>query len=480
MKPLMPAMTLALLVGAGGVFAAEPTRIPIVHSTDLFHPHGDPDDHFDLACLFALKEFDIKGIVLDNHRSGKNQTTHSGHPAVEQMIHITGRKAPYAVGLISTLRDREDKALEEPEPLQAGVELLLSSLRESKEPVILNLVGGMTDTAVAFNREPELFRKKVRAVYIHAGNGPRGRQDEYNVKLDPVAYERVFELGVPVYWCPCYGEDGYATYFKLVDQSVAISACAPRVQNYFVYCFARSKDDPIAFLTSGPPSLPKGGRGMWCTGPMFDAAGRKIYQRGSDDFVALSPADAEKAGISDKEVHAFEFVPMRVRFAATGAPSVGEPTQTLSGQLRAIWAGRAADRVGTASLDPDGRADCCVRIAGARSDKPIKNIIVTGPKQGHWEHADAGRWWRVAFERQGPQIECFFSFYASGEHRVEIVYDNGDTQTASFAVPSLASRDLLVELRPAEPNGFVFHVTDPRYEKILASCLKNLLAELDR
>jgi hypothetical protein len=114
------------------------------------------------------------------------------------------------------------------------------------------------------------------------------------------------------------------------------------------------------------------------------------------------------------------------------------------------------------------------------SDKSIKNIIVTGPNQGHWEHVETGRWWRVAFERQGPQIDCFFSFYAPGEHRVEIVYDNGDTQTASFVVPDLASAELLVELHPAEPNGFVFHVTDPRYEKILASCLKNLLAELDR
>ena len=45
---------------------AEP-KIPIIHSTDLFHPHVDPDDHFDLAILFAIKEFDIKGIILDSH-----------------------------------------------------------------------------------------------------------------------------------------------------------------------------------------------------------------------------------------------------------------------------------------------------------------------------------------------------------------------------------------------------------------------------
>ena len=26
----------------------------LVHMTDIFHPHGDPDDHYDLALVFAL------------------------------------------------------------------------------------------------------------------------------------------------------------------------------------------------------------------------------------------------------------------------------------------------------------------------------------------------------------------------------------------------------------------------------------------
>jgi hypothetical protein len=39
---------------------------------------------------------------------------------------------------------------------------------------------------------------------------------------------------------------------------------------------------------------------------------------------------------------------------------------------------------------------------------------------------------------------------------------------------------LRVQLQPAQPNGFVFRATDPRYRRIMASCLKNLLAELGR
>ena len=40
-----------------GPLAAAP--IPVVYSTDLMHPHDDPDDHFDLACLYAMPEADV-------------------------------------------------------------------------------------------------------------------------------------------------------------------------------------------------------------------------------------------------------------------------------------------------------------------------------------------------------------------------------------------------------------------------------------
>ena len=48
-----------------GAAGAEPSRVPILYSTDLYHPHDDPDDHFDLLTLFAIPEFDIRGIVID-------------------------------------------------------------------------------------------------------------------------------------------------------------------------------------------------------------------------------------------------------------------------------------------------------------------------------------------------------------------------------------------------------------------------------
>jgi hypothetical protein len=348
-----------LLIIAALTVAGEPAevKIPILYSTDLFHPHGDPDDHYDLACLFALREFDIKGVILD---LGGTQAQRSGRPAVEQLMHITGRRVPYAIGLSERLRSRADKAMEEPERFQGGVNLILSVLRDSQEKVVIFTTGSCRDVAAAFNREPELLKRKVRAVYFNIGRGPNEAQEECNVGYDPLAYLRLFESGLPIYWCPCFGKEGYETLYT-VDQAAVVGVCTQPVRNYFVYCLSRSKADPIEFLKSGPHPVPTGARSMWCTAPMLHAAGRKIYQRGSDDVVALSASAAEKAGLAGNLVDAFHFVPMR------------------------------------ATID-DG---------------------VTPP-------------------------------------------------------------GLRVELNPAAPNGFVFRAPDKRYRQVLASSLKNLLAELGR
>jgi hypothetical protein len=136
--------------------------------------------------------------------------------------------------------------------------------------------------------------------------------------------------------------------------------------------------------------------------------------------------------------------------------------------------------VGTRSPKPDGRADCCVRVLGVPKGKPIRNIVLTGPRKARWEHVETGRWWRAAYERNGPRLDVYFQFWAAGEHRVQIVYADGASQSAAFDVAALGGPSLRVDLAPAQPNAFVFRATDKRYSQILASCLENLLAGLGR
>lgn len=445
---------------------AADAKVPVIHSTDLFHPHEDPDDHYDLACLFAIEEFDLKGIILD---LGGLQAQKPGRPAVEQMMAIAGRRCPVAVGLSRPLRSRDDAAREEPAEFQGAVDLIVKVLRESPEKVVLHTTGSCRDVAAAFNREPELLRQKVRAVYFNIGRGPNEPQEECNVGYDPAAYLRLFESGLPIYWCPCFGKDGYETLFS-ADQTAVVGACDRRVQNFFVYCLTHSQADPLAFLETGPHPLPTGPRAMWCTAPMLHAAGRKVFERAPGDFVALSPAAAATAGLAKKEVATFEFVPMR---AALAAPPKVDPSSS------AEWLGQTADRVGTAKPEPDGRPDCAVRVRGV-ANGPIKNLVLTGPNQGRWELVETGRWWRLAYQRDRDALTCYFQFYAAGEHRLEIVHTDGTTQIVKFVVPGGDNAILQVALRPDEPNGYVFHSIDPRYKAIMASCLKNLLAGLGR
>ena len=126
--------------------------------------------------------------------------------------------------------------------------------------------------AAAYNREPELLRDKVRAIYFNAGNGPGGPQNEWNVKLDPTAYQHVFESGLPLYWCPCFGKDGYQTYF-IADQT-AVVVCLPPVQNYFVYCLTKSQESRWPFCVRGA-SVAQGSAKHVVYRPLYHAAGRR-------------------------------------------------------------------------------------------------------------------------------------------------------------------------------------------------------------
>lgn len=99
--------------------ALAPAGVPVIYCTDLFHPHEDPDDHFDLATLFALPELEIKAILLDQ---GKRQSRHPGSIPIRQMRRLSGQEIPYAVGLGDKLTAPTDDGKSQPSEFQAGIE----------------------------------------------------------------------------------------------------------------------------------------------------------------------------------------------------------------------------------------------------------------------------------------------------------------------------------------------------------------------
>lgn len=60
-------------------------KVPVIHQTDCFHHHADPDDHWDLASQFALaytEDIDLKGILIDYPPTAN---TPGAHPVFDFM-----------------------------------------------------------------------------------------------------------------------------------------------------------------------------------------------------------------------------------------------------------------------------------------------------------------------------------------------------------------------------------------------------------
>ncbi len=327
----IPILSAFLCMGMLPIFtsvtnADEPKRIPVIYSTDLFQPPEDPDDHYDLAILSCLHELELKAVIFDmatSHRKPEER----GVSALDQMAKITGNSPPpWKLGLRNPLRSPDDKASDQPEEFQGGVELILATLGQSNEPVVMFLVGSCRDFVVAFNRNPGLLREKVKAVYVNAGNGPAGKQTEWNVALDPNAYIGLMSSGLPIFWCPCFTEvlklsspdevssgNAYGTFFIVPNQAKLLASTRPVVKNYFAYALGKLRDEPLAFLDQEPQDLPETPRNMWCTGPFLHAAGRKIHPTSNGQWITCSPNDAGVIGADHSPVEVFCFEPVRIQ-----------------------------------------------------------------------------------------------------------------------------------------------------------------------
>jgi len=286
----------------GGDPSGAKRNIPVVHVTDLFRPPNDPDDHWDLACVYALAyrgEMDLRGIVIDSPPARKhNRAWNPDVQAVAQMNHLTGLTVPVAVGGAEPMHSREDtKAKVNPRELN-GVRLIIQVLRESSEPVIINVTGHCRDVAIAGKRAPDLFAEKCAGVYLNAGTGSPNPELairlEYNVSLEPGAYAAIFDLPCPVYWMPCFEEvkpfseqcvREYGTFYRF-RQNEILPQLSERAQNYFGYMYARRNDSNWLRYLEGPKDevlLNQQGslfRNMWCTGGFLHVTGKTVTREG--------------------------------------------------------------------------------------------------------------------------------------------------------------------------------------------------------
>jgi len=221
------------------MFAHAPAPVPTLHQTDLFRPHADPDDHWDLACVYALAvegRLDLKGILIDYPPPALPESA-PDIEAVAQLSRLTGVVAPVAVGSSRPMRAAADRQDDAPASEQGGAAFVVRTLREATAPVVIHIVGSCRDIALAANREPALFRDKCAAIYLNAGTGwpdpDAVPEHEYNVQLNAAAYSAIFDVDCPIYWMPCFetviGERvvrEYATWYDFRQDEILSRAAA--------------------------------------------------------------------------------------------------------------------------------------------------------------------------------------------------------------------------------------------------------------
>jgi hypothetical protein len=96
MRRLLLLTVLASMIASLGLFGQSAKSVPVICSTDRFHPHDDPDDDFALAKMLSFPQFDIRAIVL---HLGHLQRKAPGDLPVKQLGHLTGRPALLLSGL---------------------------------------------------------------------------------------------------------------------------------------------------------------------------------------------------------------------------------------------------------------------------------------------------------------------------------------------------------------------------------------------
>lgn len=328
---------LLVAVGIAWVAAAQPAPVPLIHMTDLYHPHCDPDDHWDLATVYALaarQRVRLLGVVVDyplRRDQGGALPPEVGDPAIQaiaQMNHITSQAVPMVVGSSRNFSQvpGEDGPLAGAD--RAGVDFLLNTLRTSPEPVAISVVGSCRDIALAGREAPELFREKCRAIYLNAGTGTvdsaKGANKEWNVVLDPAAYAQVFAIPCPVYWLPCFEDMTWAgkgqpfvarhgSYWRF-KQGDVLPHLSREAQNFFLYPLSRGTNpkwmacldaevDAAALATHGGFD-----RNMWCTAGFLHLAGLTVKPSGEL---------AEAGAVAAEEV-AFRFQPVVLETSAEG------------------------------------------------------------------------------------------------------------------------------------------------------------------
>jgi hypothetical protein len=313
--PRRPILIVAALLLAGFLWAADKAiaangparRVPLIDCTDLYHPHQDPGDNLDLVAPYALPEIDLKAVILDVTQQYRTEggRRDAGFVPVLQLNSIFNRNVPCGVTPYAKMKSPDDPMLGAPRFQQSGVELLLKILREASEPVEIASFGSVRAIALAYNREPDLLKKRVKRIHVSAGASELGYL-EWNVVLDPQALVRLLRSDLPIAIYPCATKEGPFAYgphnsFWQLNNLKFIEKVQPPLRAYLAFAFSQSnRMDFLQAMEEAPPPAVLGEIGkrthrVWETAVWIEMAHRRLVRR-ADGHFRIIPAGEVKPG----------------------------------------------------------------------------------------------------------------------------------------------------------------------------------------
>lgn len=307
--------------------------VPVIDITDLYHGFQDSDDNLDLPMAYALPEVDLKAVILDATKTYMGPNPAEGAPRspgqipVEQLNLAFGRNVPYAYTPFTAMTSLTDTLSSAPANQQAGVRLLLDTLRNSAEPVHIVSFGSARVLAAAYNREPDLMRKKVAKIYLLASSQPQDSPNgqwcpEWDVKLDPYAFERIITSDLPIAMCPGqtannpFGLHQYNTYWNIPNTEF-IKSMKPSLQSYLAFAYAKTMT--ASFLPALNEQVADFGftaasHNVWNTAIWLAVTGRKLVQH-QDGHYSIVPGNEVKP---DDTVLPNDLLPVTLRSTGNG------------------------------------------------------------------------------------------------------------------------------------------------------------------
>lgn len=285
-------------------------KIPLIDVTDLYHPYQDIGDNFDLIMPYALPQIDLKAVILDvtdNYRqpvgvhrvveySDRTGPRDPGIIPVSQLNYIFDRNIPFACGPFTAMTSPGDTMPDCPAFQARGVDLILEILEKSEEKVEIAIFSSARPVAVAYNRNPELFMRKVSRIHLCAGSSSP-IVFEWNVELDPHAFVCLLRSPLPIALYPCACDKGafrvspHNCFWKLENLEF-IKRMDKKLQPYIHYAFNRvCRNDFLRVMEDEPPQdeiedIARRSHSVWETAIWIEAARKKLVQ-GADGHYRL-------------------------------------------------------------------------------------------------------------------------------------------------------------------------------------------------